>query len=472
MAWAAAGEAQAHGFGARYDLPLPLSLYLSGAALVVVLSCVMLAVLVRARPGHRAEPSVDLLRVTALRFLAAPPVVAAIRLAAVGLYVLLLTAGFFGNHNPFHNIVPIAVWALWWVGLAYFSALAGDLWRIADPLETLFAAAERVYSRVRRGGTLSLGVDVPPWMQAWPAVALYLAFLWMEMVWDGSDVPAAIAAAMLVYSALTWAGMWIFGREAWLRHGEALTMLFGVLARFSPTRVRLEERRIVEWKLRPYAVGLLANDPLPASEMVLVVAILAAVSFDGFLETPAWAAVNDALSNGGGSGGVLRTAGLLAAPLLFLAVYLLFCRLIAWSGSGERVVEAPSARRVAGLFVLTLVPIAIAYQVAHYLSFLVTAGQYAIGLVSDPFGSGWNLFGTANHMVRPNIIDARLVWLISMGAIVAGHVAALYLGHLLALREFRDPRAASRSQWPMLVLMVSYTMLSLWIIAQPIVNSR
>jgi hypothetical protein len=471
MACGAAGEVRAHGFGARYDLPLPLSLYLCGAALVVVLSCVMLALVVRARPGRRAGPAIDLLRIAAMRFLAAPPVIAAIRFAAVALYVLLLAAGFFGNHNPFHNIVPIAVWALWWVGLAYFSALVGDLWRIANPLETLFAAAERVHSRVRPGRSLSLGVEVPPWVQAWPAVALYVGFLWMEMVWDGSDVPAAIAAAMLAYSVLTWSGMWTFGREAWLRHGEALTMLFGVLARFSPTSVRLEDRRIVEWKLRPYAAGLLASDPLPASEIVLVVAILAAVSFDGFLETPAWAAVNDALS-GGGSSGLLRTAGLLAAPLLFLAVYLLFCRLIAWSGSGEPLAEAPSARRVAGLFVLTLVPIAIAYQVAHYLSFLVTAGQYAIGLVSDPFGSGWNLFGTANHMVRPNIIDARLVWLISVGAIVAGHVAALYLGHLLALREFRDPRAVSRSQWPMLVLMVSYTMLSLWIIAQPIVNSR
>jgi len=472
MACGAVVEAHAHGFGARYDLPLPLSLYLCGAALVVVLSCVMLALLVRARPGHSRGPSIDLLRIPAMRFLAAPPVIAAIRVAAVALYVLLLAAGFFGNHNPFHNIVPITVWALWWVGLAYFSALVGDLWRVANPLETLFAQAERVYARIRPGRRLSLGVDVPRWIEAWPAVALYVGFLWMEMVWDASDVPAAIAAAMLVYSALTWTGMWIFGREAWLRHGEALSMLFGVLARFSPTSIRLEDRRIVEWKLRPYAVGLLASDPLPASEIMLVVAILAAVSFDGFLETPAWAAVSDALPGGAAGGGLLRTAGLLAAPLLFLAVYLLFCRLIAWSGSGKRRAEAPSARRVAGLFVLTLVPIAIAYQVAHYLSFLVTAGQYAIGLVSDPFGSGWNLFGTANHMVRPNIIDARLVWLISMGAIVAGHVAALYLGHLLALREFRDPRAVSRSQWPMLVLMVSYTMLSLWIIAQPIVNSR
>jgi hypothetical protein len=98
--------------------------------------------------------------------------------------------------------------------------------------------------------------------------------------------------------------------------------------------------------------------------------------------------------------------------------------------------------------------------------------QYGIALVSDPFGYGWNLFGTANHLVRPNIIGARTVWLVSLGAIVAGHVAALYLGHLLSLREFPSRRAASRSQWPMLVLMVGYTMLSLWIIAQPIVNNR
>jgi hypothetical protein len=213
---------------------------------------------------------------------------------------------------------------------------------------------------------------------------------------------------------------------------------------------------------------LLAQEPVSRSEIALAVTILAAVSFDGFLETPAWAAVNEALAADAAQSTALRTAALLATPLFFLSVYLVFCRLIAWSGApgSER------TARVAGLFVLTLVPIAIAYQVAHYLSFLVTASQYAIALVSDPFGWGWNLFGTANHLVRPNIVDARLVWLVSLGAIVAGHVAALYLGHLLSMREFADRRLATRSEWPMLVLMVGYTMFSLWMIAQPIVNSR
>jgi hypothetical protein len=471
---AASAQAQAHGFGQRYDLPLPLSLYLGGAALTVMVSCVMLIVFVREAPEGRSHARLDLLAYAPARWLASPWLVGAIRLVAVAIYFLLLVAGFLGNQSPFRNVVPITVWALWWVGVAYFSALIGDLWRIVNPLETLFAAAERAYSRIRDGKRLSRGLAAPPWVGAWPAVALYLVFQWMELVWDGSDSPVRVAAAIVAYSVLTWAGMWLFGRETWLEHGEVFTRVFGVLARFSPTSVRLEDRRIVQWELRPYAVGLLNREPVHASEIMLVLVILSGVSFDGFLETPAWAFVAEALSGGGEPSDGLRTAGLLAAPLAFLAVYLVFSYLIARCGSarGDRFEPRRATRRVAGLFVLTLAPIAIAYQLAHYLSFLVTANEYMIELVSDPFGWGWNLFGTVNHLVRPNIIDARLVWIVSVVAIVAGHVAALYLGHQLAMREFADRLAAARSQWPMLVLMVAYTMLSLWIIAQPIVTSR
>ena len=474
IACCAAATAQAHGFGQRYDLPLPLSLYICGAALTVIVSCVMIAIFVRAAPKDHPFPHVDLLKYRPLRLLASPAAIAGIRLAAVAFYLLLLAAGFLGNPSPFRNIVPIAVWALWWVGLAYFSALIGDLWRIANPLETLFAAAERAYGRLRGGRPLSLDLAIPPQVEAWPAVALYLAFLWMEMVWEGSDSPLQVAAAIAAYSALTWTGMWLFGREAWIERGEVFTRVFGVFARFSPTRIRLSGRQVAQWELRPYAVGLLNRDPVDASTMVLVVLILAAVSFDGFMETPAWAGIVEMLSGAEEPARWPRSLGLLLAPLVFLAVYLAFCRLIAVSGSprGQRAKIRGTTRRVAGLFVLTLVPIAIAYQVAHYLSFLATAGEYLIVLASDPLGRGWNLFGTVNHFVRAGIVDARLVWIISVAAIVSGHVAALYLGHLLAMREFPERRAALRSQGPMLLLMVGYTMLSLWIIAQPIVTSR
>lgn len=167
---------------------------------------------------------------------------------------------------------------------------------------------------------------------------------------------------------------------------------------------------------------------------------------------------------------------MLAAPMVFVALYLATCYAIACcAAAGGRHDATPlrqGVRRIAGLFVFTLVPIAIAYHLAHYLSFFVSAFQYLIPVASDPLGLGWDLFGTRNHFVRPAIVDARSVWYLAVGAIVIGHVAAVYLGHLLALREYPDRRTALRSQLPMVALMIGYTMLSLWTIGQPILTSR
>ena len=128
--------------------------------------------------------------------------------------------------------------------------------------------------------------------------------------------------------------------------------------------------------------------------------------------------------------------------------------------------------QIASLFIFTLVPIAVAYHLAHYLSFLLMAIQYLIPLASDPLGLGWDLFDTARYIIKIGVVDARTVWYVSVTAIVIGHIAAVCLAHAMALRVFKDNQAALRSQYPMLALMVAYTMVSLWIIAQPIVNSR
>jgi hypothetical protein len=243
------------------------------------------------------------------------------------------------------------------------------------------------------------------------------------------------------------------------------------LARFAPSEARVASTR--EWTLRPYAVGLVASEPLPASQIALVLLVLASVSFDGFRDTPVWAPLAEWLDHGGHEWAhILGLAGVVS---LFGVVYFGFCRLmVRWGGSHRRLESRLAAHRpvtrIAGLFVLTLVPIAIAYHLAHYLFFLVMAAQYLIPLASDPLGLGWDVFGTRNHFVRM-VIDARTVWYVSVAAIVAGHVAALYVAHLQAMREFPDRQSALRSQRPMLVLMVCYTMLSLWIIAQPIVTS-
>ena len=462
-----AGPALAHGFGQRYALPIPLWLYLTGAGLTVAVSFGLFALFVRRAPSTQDHERFDLARLPVRRLPGAPALLHGVRLLAVALYLLVIGAGLFGTQSPLKNIAPAMVWAIWWVGMAYVSALLGNLWALVNPLDTLFGTAEFLYQRMRPGQRLTLALRYPEILGVWPAVGLFFVFISMEVAWEASDHPASLAAAMLAYSALTWGGMLMFGRAEWLRRGEAFSLVFGILARFAPTEVRTAGT--AKLILRPYAVGLITPRPLSASEIALVLLLLASVSFDGFRDTPAWAAVVD----GHDIHEWLPVLGLAGLVSVFAIVYLAFCRLIMRAGGLPPCPDGTGTRsdltRIAGLFVLTLVPIAIAYNFAHYLYFIVMGTQYLIPLISDPFGFGWDIFGTRNYFVRM-VVDARAVWYASVGAIVAGHILALYVAHVQALRAFPDPQSALRSQWPMLVLMVSYTMLSLWIIAQPIVS--
>ena len=148
--------------------------------------------------------------------------------------------------------------------------------------------------------------------------------------------------------------------------------------------------------------------------------------------------------------------------------------LFAWmmaAAAGPSDAEPVSAGQVARLFVLSLIPIALAYHLAHYISFLLLAGQLIIPLVSDPFGFGWDLFGTADYRLDIAVVNARMVWYTAVAAIVVGHMVAVYLAHIAAMRVYADTRRALRGQIPMLALMVGYTTFSLWILSQPIVKS-
>jgi hypothetical protein len=164
---------------------------------------------------------------------------------------------------------------------------------------------------------------------------------------------------------------------------------------------------------------------------------------------------------------VVRTLALLGCVALFLGAYAGVCWVTA-AVSGDRQVSAGIVIR---RFVLTLVPIALAYHLAHYFSLLFIGGQYAIPLLSDPLGRGWNLFGTAGYQVDIGFVTPRLQWTVAVFAVVLGHVIAVYLSHVTALRVFRGRRAALKSQIPMVCLMVGYTMISLWILSQPIVET-
>ena len=120
-------------------------------------------------------------------------------------------------------------------------------------------------------------------------------------------------------------------------------------------------------------------------------------------------------------------------------------------------------------FALTLVPIALVYNAAHNYSYVVVSSQYMIPLLNDPLHRGWHLLpAVASFTPNFGLAQASTVWYADIVLIVLGHVIAVFLSHLRAGERFRTAQRALLSQYPMLLLMVLYTMTSLWILAQPI----
>ena len=494
----AAAPVYAHGFGERYDLPLPLNMFMIAAAAAVAASFVVIGLFVNKQPGEFRYPTLNLFAVPALgAVLRSRVFTCAFKLLGVAVFLLLIATSLFGVNKPVENLSPTFVWIIWWVGMGYICALLGNFWMLVNPWRTMFEWVERF---VGGDGEEDEGLmDYPESWGVWPAVVLFFIFAWLENVYNGAQAPFKLGLFILVYSAITWAGMLVFGKHVWLRSGEAFSVLFGLFSRFSPTeigtsaddlcdtcegcandtepcvdclecfqRAEPDER---QFNLRPFAVGLATRGIVSASMAVFVILTLATVTFDGISETSAWLNVQDALHPvisplPVDTFGTIDTLGLLVIPVIFLTVFLGFSWVLRLF---EGTTDSP-VFDVAKVFVLSLVPIALAYNMAHFIAYLAISGQGIIPLLSDPFGFGWDLFGTAGYRINVNIITVGFVWWVSIVAIVLGHILSVYIAHIISLRRMPTSALAVRSQYPMLALMIVYTATSLWIIAQPIAN--
>ena len=492
--------AYAHGFGERTELPVPLGYFLIGAGLAVALSFLFISVLVKIS-ADASYPRLNLIgRSRLTTMLTSPLALIPIKLLSVLLLGLVISTGFGGHSNPLLNFNPTFIWIIWWVGMAIGVALIGNIWALVNPWKILFGWTEGLYQTIRPGQQLSLGKYYPKKFGIWPALVLFALYTWVQDAYPNSDIPAQIAYMAVIYSMITFGGMFIFGKQQWLRKGEAFSVVFNLLSRFSVTEVRVTDHDACqrcstecldidyecidcyecfecannrEINLRPFAIGLGRNQTVSNDVLALVILMLATVTFDGFSATSAWVEfrtfVVDVVGPGGNTvfnGLVLAdTLGVFLVPVAFFLVYLFFSKLMADAVDGKI-----TAFDMARLFSYSLIPIALAYNIAHYITLFLIQGQLIIPLASDPFGSGWDLFGTANYSLNISIITARILWFLSVALIVIGHVLAVYLAHRVAIRTFTDRTVALKSQYPMLSLMVVYTVVSLWIIAQPIVE--
>jgi hypothetical protein len=196
--------------------------------------------------------------------------------------------------------------------------------------------------------------------------------------------------------------------------------------------------------------------------------MIGTVTFDGLQETSVWAEIGLRVADffqDLGMGFVL--ADELASGIGAAVMVALIAGFYSLAILGARTVGGSFGQdELARLFVHSLVPIAFAYTLAHYLTFLLFQGQAMGFLVSDPLGDGSDIFGTADWSVDLALIGATVTWYCQVAIVVAGHVAGLVLAHDRALVLYDDPRASLRSQYWMLAVMIGFTCLALWLLSQ------
>ena len=445
--------ALAHGLVGREDLPIPKWLFGWGATAVLVASFVGLAVL---WPKPRLENAGERRWFGVPRIL--DPLCGAI---GVALFVLIVYAGYEGSQTATNNIAEVFVFILFWVGVAVASMLFGDIFKAFNPWRAIARAFAWTASKVSPKG-LPAPMEYPAWLGRWPATLGILAFAWIELVYTDRQDPSHLVTLALVYTALQFVGMSLYGIEKWNRHGDGFAVYFELFSRISPLHwVRGEVRR------RPVLGGLPSLEVVPGT-VALLCTMIGTTSFDGFSGGETWTSIAPRITDS------LRDLGLSQSTALegTLTFGLLGCVLVIaglyWLGvSGMRRENRAglSAEQLAGRFVHSLVPIAAAYIVAHYFSLLAYDGQRVAYLVSDPLGTGKDFFGTATQTVNYGWISATAIWYVQVGALVLGHVAGLILAHDRALVTFKESRTATRSQYWMLAVMIAFTSLGLWLLS-------
>jgi hypothetical protein len=450
LALALPATAAAHGIVGKQVLPVPTWLFAWAAAIVLVVSFVGLALLWR-------EPLLDRVRE---RPLFTVPRVLEVLAGALGVFAfsVCVYAGFRGVQNVQANILPTVVFVHFWVGIPLLSLFFGDVFAAFSPWRAVGRATGWVVARV---GEPVEPLAYPAWLGRWPAAAGILFFAWVELVYTNRTDPSTLAIMAVTYAAVQLIGMSLYGERQWTHHADPFAVYFSLFGRLAP--LQWHGRRVA---LRPPGTAVAGLDTV-AGTLALVLASIGTTSFDGFTQGSAWTNIAEHLISwfrhrGLGSQDPIEAAftlGLVVMVVLVATFYVLGI-------TGMRSVDRTrSLRYLAREFAPTLVPISLAYVVAHYFSLVTYTGQAIAYLASDPLGNGSNLLGTANATIDYTWISANAIWYVQVGALILGHVTGLALAHDRALKIYPDVETATRSQYWMLVVMVGFTSLALWLIS-------
>ena len=452
----------AHGFGERYDLPIPLTYFLVGGSLTIIFSFLILIIFFNKEYKINHNKSLLILKENSLSKIPLVLFKKILKIFSVSLFLLTIISGYIGSSNPIENFSTPFIWIIWWVGFGIVTPLIGDFWKSLNPIKILYLFV--INNVIKNPELIHKGkYKYPKSLDAWPLIISFVLFSWFENVGNGSN-PQTLATLITVYTVLTFIFMYLYGPKDWLEKGDVFSVYYHIMGSFGIFKLTQNKYlQTTNINLRLPVTGLTELKTPSTLFVAFHIILLGTISFDGLSETTFWTNIEIIFIPALGKA-ITETLGIILIPSLFFILLWFVCKMV------SAITKEKSTEEILTSFVFSLTPIAIAYHIAHYLAYILITGQLIIPVISDPFGYGWNLIGTQNYTLNIGIINAKDAWYSSVIIIVLGHVFSVIVAHINAVKIFSKNTLAIKSQIPFLILMIFYTALSLWIIAQPIVN--
>ncbi len=446
----------AHTSEQGFVLLLPTNVYIGAGVMAVILSVLILAVL----PARLSTGLFDSKQLIRLPSLSSASIVTS--LASLSILIGLLIIGSIGPHDPLKNLLPLTIWTIWWIGFVCLQGVFGNVWHWVNPWTGIY----KVLS-----GFINLSqpiLNLPQRSGVWPAVFIYIIFSCFALADPAPEDPLRLMIVVSGYWLFTLVGMIVFGGNVWLQRCECFTVLLNRMAQLS----------LINTSKKAVHVGLpgwqLFKRPVVSiSAAVFILTLLAIGSFDGLNETFYWLGLLgiNPLEFPGRSAVIYQTVGGLVLSVILLVGCFALC---VWLGvllANYRQTSTVSFRESFIQLSASILPIALAYHFAHFLTAFLVNSQYALAAATDPMQSGRDLLGLGKFYVSTGFFNTqatvKIIWLTQAIAVVIGHVLSVMLAHSIATRLWNDTRRAVFSQIPLALFMILYTLLGLWLLAAP-----
>ena len=370
--------------------------------------------------------------------------------------ITLIIFGYIGSRDPLANPLSLFIWSVWFMVMPVIQIIFGNVWAFLNPwygFGRLFFKNKILFKLDQNYSLVFSSVG-------------FLLFSLFMLVDIAPDDPDRLANIVTIYLLVNFIFMKIFGVD-WLKNGECFTSFYRLLSKLSWIWIK-------EGKIYVGFFGSQLKDinTFPPMSVLFLSIILATLSFDGLNETFLWFKIINVnpLEFYGRSSVVLENS----SGLIFFAILLFLIFSITIFLGHKFINEKVTFKNIIGINSIALLPIALAYHIAHYLTSFLVNIQYSYKVASDPLNNGMDLLNLGDFNVTTSFFNTietvKLIWFIQAAAIVIGHVIAVLLAHSICEGYLKTKSSILISQFPISIFMIGYTFLGLWILSTPTVG--